>query len=261
MMPPDPASPADISTRPAANAAVTAAELPAPGAGVAAATDSRNAASGCLLSSSIRGYRTCVATTVPQRVPFDDVSDEQVESFRRDGFLIIEEGLVSLAAVAILRGRPAALFDAAYASRIALDETCAQGGTIEYVRGSHLWPKAPPDRGSFHAPENWLAPLDAATPDGVEPERVPVVVKPGGCAFHHSLTFHGSGPNESTVERRALVSHLVPVETRFHPKNTDLIYSRYRRRNDLSLDESFFPVLWDENGGRSAWLSELPVLT
>ena len=44
-----------------------------------------------------------------------------------------------------------------------------------------------------------------------------MVVKPGGCAFHHSLTFHGSGPNESEVERRALVSHLVPVETRFHP--------------------------------------------
>ena len=143
---------------------------------------------------------------------------------------------------------------------VALDETFAQGGTIEYVRGSHLWPKAPPDRGSFHAPENWLAPLDGATPEGVEPERVPVVVKPGGCAFHHSLTFHGSGPNESEVERRALVSHLVPVETRFHPTNTDLIYSRYRRRGDLSLDESFFPVLYDENGGRSAWLQDLPPL-
>jgi hypothetical protein len=37
-------------------------------------------------------------------------------------------------------------------------------------------------------------------------------------------------------------------------------YSRYRRRADLSLDESFFPVLWDEDGGRSAWLSGLPEL-
>ena len=239
---------------------------------------------------------------------FDDVTEEQVESFRRDGFLIIEEGLLSMPAVEILRERFAALFDGDYATGIApdevnwkrgrdredvtrqicngwrsddliaaqvlsertgriaarlggyrgtrmlqdnclwkppgtkslgmhqdgsyadylsppemitcwvaLDETFAQGGTIEYVRGSHLWPKAPPDRGSFHAPDNWLAPLAGATPDGVEPERVPVVVKPGGCAFHHSLTFHGSGSNESTVERRALVSHLVPVETRFHP--------------------------------------------
>jgi ectoine hydroxylase-related dioxygenase (phytanoyl-CoA dioxygenase family) len=143
---------------------------------------------------------------------------------------------------------------------VALDDTHAQGGTIEYVRGSHRWPKVPPDRGSFHAPDDWLAPMRKAAPDGVEPERVPVVVKAGGCTFHHSLTFHGSGPNEATVERRALVSHLVPVETRFHPTNTDVTYSRYRRRGDLSLDESFFPVLWDEEGGRSAWLSGLPAL-
>jgi phytanoyl-CoA hydroxylase len=94
----------------------------------------------------------------------------------------------------------------------------------------------------------------------VEPERVPVVVKAGGATFHHSLTWHGSGPNEATVERRSLVSHLIPVEARFHPENTDVIYSRYRRRGDLSLDESFFPVVWDETGGRSAWLAGLPAL-
>jgi ectoine hydroxylase-related dioxygenase (phytanoyl-CoA dioxygenase family) len=144
---------------------------------------------------------------------------------------------------------------------VALDDTQAGGGTIEYVRGSHRWPKAPPDRGSFHAPDDWLAPMRNAAPDGVEPERVPVVVKAGGCTFHHSLTFHGSGPNEATVERRALVSHLIPVEARFHPENTDVTYSRYRRRGDLSLDESFFPVLWDENGGRTAWLAGLPELS
>jgi ectoine hydroxylase-related dioxygenase (phytanoyl-CoA dioxygenase family) len=143
---------------------------------------------------------------------------------------------------------------------VALDDTRAQGGTIEYVRGSHRWPKAPPSRGEFHAPEDWLAPAREAAPGGEEPERVPVVVKAGGATFHHSLTFHGSGPNEAETHRRALVSHLIPVETRFHPDNVDLVYSRYRRRGDLSLDESFFPVLWDETGARSAWLSELPPL-
>jgi ectoine hydroxylase-related dioxygenase (phytanoyl-CoA dioxygenase family) len=279
------------------------------------------------------------------------LSDEQVDSFRRDGFLIIEEGFLSEPTIEVLRERFAALFAGEYATGIApdevnwkagrdredvtrqicngwrsddliaaqvlsertgrlaaqlmgyrgtrmlqdnclwkppgtkslgmhqdgsyagylvpaemitcwvaLDDTHAQGGTIEYVRGSHRWPKVPPDRGSFHAPDDWLAPMRKAAPDGVEPERVPVVVKAGGCTFHHSLTFHGSGPNEATSERRSLVSHLVPVETRFHPTNTDLIYSRYRRRGDLSLDESFFPVLWDEEGGRSAWLSGLPEL-
>jgi len=281
----------------------------------------------------------------------DGFTDAQLESFSRDGFLIVEEGLLSHGTIEVLRERFAALFAGDYATGIApdevnwkesrdpddvtrqicngwraddliaaqvlsertgrlaaelmgyrgtrilqdnclwkppgalslgmhqdgsyagylvppemitcwvaLDDTRAEGGTIEYVRGSHRWPRVPPDRGSFHAPEDWLAPLRAAAPDGVEPERVPVVVKAGGCTFHHSLTFHGSGPNEAQVERRALVSHLVPVETRFHPRNVDLIYSRYRRRGDLSLDESYFPVLWDESGGRSAWLDSLPEL-
>jgi ectoine hydroxylase-related dioxygenase (phytanoyl-CoA dioxygenase family) len=280
-----------------------------------------------------------------------DVTEEQVESFRRDGFLTFEEGFLSEGAIEVLRERFAALFEGEYATGVApdevnwkkgrdpedrtrqicngwrsddliaaqvlsertgrmaaqlmgyrgarmvqdnclwkppgarslgmhqdasfagylvppemitcwvaLDDTQAGGGTIEHVRGSHLWPKTPPDRASFHAPEDWLAPVTAATPEGVEPERVPVLVKAGGAAFHHGWTFHGSGPNKATVERRALVTHMVPVETRFHPTETDLIYSRYRRRGDLSLDESFFPVLWDDTGGRSRWLSELPQL-
>ena len=279
------------------------------------------------------------------------LSDEQVDRFHTDGFLIIEEGFLSEAALEALRERFDALFGGEYATGIqpdevnwksgrdsedltrqicngwraddliaaqvlsertgrlaaqlggyrgtrmlqdnclwkppgarslgmhqdgsyagylvppemitcwvALDDTRAQGGTIEYVRGSHRWPKVPPSRGEFHAPEDWLAPAREASPNGAEPERVPVVVKAGGCTFHHSLTFHGSGANEATTHRRALVSHLVPVETRFHPTEVDVIYSRYRRRGDLSLDESFFPVIWDETGGRSAWLGELPVL-
>ena len=237
----------------------------------------------------------------------EDATGEQVERFRRDGFLIIEEGLVPMAAVEVLRERFAAIFEGDYATGIApdevnwkkgrdrddvtrqicngwraddliaaqvlsektgriaarlggyrgtrmlqdnclwkppgtkslgmhqdgsyagylsppemitcwvaLDETFAQGGTIEYVRGSHLWPKAPPDRGSFHAPDDWLAPLANAAPEGVEIERVPVVVKPGGCAFHHSLTFHGSGPNES----RSSGGRWSPTSSRSRPAST-----------------------------------------
>jgi len=144
---------------------------------------------------------------------------------------------------------------------ITLDDTEAGAGPIEYVRGSHGWPKAPPSRGEFHAPDDWLEPARRAVPEGAQIDLVPVVVKAGGRSFHHPWTFHGSGPNtNATLERRALVSHMVAVETRFHPTNVDLIYSRYRRRSDLSLDESFFPIIWDETGGRTAWLVELPAL-
>jgi ectoine hydroxylase-related dioxygenase (phytanoyl-CoA dioxygenase family) len=286
-------------------------------------------------------------TTVP-----DQLSDEQVETFHRDGFLIIEEGFISASAIEALRESFDRLFAGEYATGIqpdevnwkagrdpedrtrqicngwraddtiaaqvlsertgriaaqltgwggarmlqdnclwkppgarslgmhqdgsfadylvppemitcwvALDDTHAEGGTIEYTRGSHRWPKLPPDRGSFHAPEDWLAPVRSAAPAGEKPELVPVVVKAGGCSFHHSLTFHGSGTNEASTHRRAVVSHLVAAHTRFHPTNVDQTYSRYRRRCDLSMDESFFPVLYDETGGRTSWLEELPSLS
>ncbi len=144
---------------------------------------------------------------------------------------------------------------------ISLHETQADAGPIEFVRRSHAWPKSPPARAQFHGPDDWLAGPRAAAPQGTELDLVPVVVRPGGGSFHHGLTWHGSAPNESgTVARMALVSHLIPVETRFHETNVDLTYSRYRKHGDLSLDESFFPVVWDESGYRTPWLAELPDL-
>jgi len=280
----------------------------------------------------------------------EQLSGEQVEAFDRDGFLIVEEGFVSDAAIEQLRERFQRVFDGDYetgikpdevnwvagrdpedrtrqicngwradnavaaqvlaertgrmagqlmgytATRvlqdnllwkppgaksigmhqdgsyadylvppemvtcwIALDDTQARAGTLEYVRGSHRWPKAPPIRSQFHAPEDWLEGLKASAPEGEEFEVVPVVVKAGGCAFHHNLMWHGSASNTSAeVTRRALVSHMLAGQTRFHADNQDLIYSRYRRRGDLSMDESFFPVMWDASGYRTPWLTELP---
>jgi ectoine hydroxylase-related dioxygenase (phytanoyl-CoA dioxygenase family) len=280
----------------------------------------------------------------------ESFTPEQVDAFHRDGFLIVEEGLVSERALELLRERYVRLFDGEYETGIKPDEvnwvpgrdpedrtrqlcnawrsdnvvaaqvlsertgklaaqlmryrgvrilqdnvlwkppgtkaigfhqdssygdylvppemvTCwlslhdtnADAGPLEFVRGSNHWPRSAPERTQFHAPDDWLAGVRAAAPEREEPESVPVVVKAGGGSFHHGLTWHGSSPNRSaTVARMALVSHMIPVETRFHETNVDLVYSRYRRRGDLSLDESFFPVLWDESGYRTPWLADLP---
>ena len=101
---------------------------------------------------------------------------------------------------------------------VALDDTRAEGGTIEYA--PRLSPLAQGAAGPGQLPRpRRLARADARRDPRGRGARAacPVVVKAGGCSFHHSLTFHGSGPNEATRERRALVSHLVPVQTRFHP--------------------------------------------
>jgi ectoine hydroxylase-related dioxygenase (phytanoyl-CoA dioxygenase family) len=143
---------------------------------------------------------------------------------------------------------------------IALDDTSAEAGTISFVPGSHRWTVSAKNRGEFHAPPDWLAPARRANPAGedAELELAPVVVRAGGASFHHHNTFHGSGPNTAaTTHRRALISHLLPSTARFSGRGVDLAYSRYRKRDTDEMDESFFPVVWEAGGGRSAWLDEL----
>jgi ectoine hydroxylase-related dioxygenase (phytanoyl-CoA dioxygenase family) len=140
---------------------------------------------------------------------------------------------------------------------IALDDTSADAGTITYAAGSHRWPRSPENRGEFHAPADWLAPVNRSVPTDEELCLVPLEVKAGGAAFHHFNTFHGSGPNTASVHRRALISHLGRADARFHPQHVDPVYSRYRRAADTAMDESFFPIVWTCDGRRSAWLDAL----
>ncbi|MGD2173003.1 MAG: phytanoyl-CoA dioxygenase family protein, partial [Gammaproteobacteria bacterium] len=66
---------------------------------------------------------------------------------------------------------------------IALDDTRADGGTIEFVRGSHRWQLGKPE-GEFHAPDDYRKPMrEAAARAGVEPEIVHVEVNAGGGSF------------------------------------------------------------------------------
>lgn len=137
---------------------------------------------------------------------------------------------------------------------IALDDTSAGGGTLEYARGSHRWGLFPMVK-QFHAPENYRETLWAAARSiGVPPEIVPVEVPAGGCAIHAGRTWHGSDSNRSKAPRRALVAHCISAEARFHPTEISYIYNRYKRIDDDRMDESFFPVLWTSSGYRTPFL-------
>ena len=138
---------------------------------------------------------------------------------------------------------------------MALDDTSAAGGTIEYARGSHRWGRFPP-LGEFHAPQDYRDSLrQAAASVGRRVELVPIEVPAGGCVFHAGGTWHGSDVNRSSQPRRSLVSHCLSSAARFHPTEVSYIYSRYRRVGDLTMDESFFPILWRQDGYRSPFLA------
>src|SRR4029077_17296931 len=90
-------------------------------------------------------------------------------------------------------------------------------GTIYYARGSHAWGPLPTGD-TFHAPEDWLGWMHEVRPPDVEADMVPIEVPPGGAAFHHGLTFHGSPPNERPdADRRENPRHNVPTEPARHP--------------------------------------------
>ena len=139
---------------------------------------------------------------------------------------------------------------------IGLDPTTAAGGTIEYVRGSHIWPVSPPIR-QFHAPADYRKELmEAAAQVGLTPEIVPVEVPAGGCAFHDGGTWHGSDTNRAARPRRSAVAHCMSSAARFHPTKVSYIYNRYKRVGDTAMDESFFPILWTQAGDRTAFLDD-----
>ena len=146
---------------------------------------------------------------------------------------------------------------------IALDETTRDGGTIEFVRGSHRWHHSKPE-GMFHGPEDYRRYMQsAAEQEGIEPEIVYVEVPEGGGSFHHGWTWHGSGFNHSPVPRRSLVMHGMRSDALYNPahfhEGTGPIYSRYKRLGDNIMDENFFPITWREDGYRTPALQDFVI--
>jgi phytanoyl-CoA hydroxylase len=143
---------------------------------------------------------------------------------------------------------------------IALDQATVADGTLVYVKGSHKWDVIDFD-GEFHAPtqDYRTAMLAAAEHAGVdEPELVFVEVPAGGCGIHHGRTWHGLCKTTRTEGMfHSLSVHTLPATAQFHPQNPPTyIYGRYKRHGDLTMDESFFPILWTETGYRSPFLAD-----
>lgn len=132
-----------------------------------------------------------------------------------------------------------------------LDDTLAEQGTIEYVRGSHLWSTSQPIK-QFHAPDDPLAELESVTGrNRNDLDIVPIVVNAGSAVFHHGRTWHGSKANTGVLPRRSVVSHCMSSDARFSTTSTSSIYSRYKKTGTDEMDESFFPIIYRQDGYRS----------
>jgi len=136
----------------------------------------------------------------------------------------------------------------------------AAAGALEFVPGSHRWSCR--DRFQFlHAPPgDYRQPLwDAAIEAGFEPSRTQAQIQAqiqtaeipvGGCIFMQGNLWHGSGRNLTDQTRRSFSISTMPASAQFQPLGVGqgYIYGRYRSRGDQAIDESFFPILWTQEG-------------
>ena len=139
---------------------------------------------------------------------------------------------------------------------IPLEKTTPDGGTIEYARGSQKWSLSP-RVAQFSAPENYRAELDAAAKiAGAKVDIISIELSRGGVVFHHGAVWHGANFNLSAGSRYTLATHCMSSESVFHPTIFSPVFNHYKKFNDLSMDESFFPVIWAEGGKRSAFIKD-----
>lgn len=139
---------------------------------------------------------------------------------------------------------------------IALDETSRFGGTVEFAVGSHLWPTDNDPEMVFHAPDDYRKPVEtAARRAGADLSIEFAELHAGSVSVHHGWTWHGSGPNRSDNQRRALAIHCAPATSQIDPQHLDEgngpLYRHYWDGKTNEFPEEQFPVLWHKNGYRS----------
>ena len=146
---------------------------------------------------------------------------------------------------------------------VTLDDTSEKTGTIEYAKGSHKWGLFNPVE-EFHAPENYKKYLfNAAKEINLEKNKIeiiPIKISAGDAVIHHGRMWHGSGANHtSSTDRRAIVTHCIPVNAKFS-ENSNLgmgkVYGKYKNSYNNEMEESVFPILWSRNSLRSEFIKQ-----
>jgi ectoine hydroxylase-related dioxygenase (phytanoyl-CoA dioxygenase family) len=129
---------------------------------------------------------------------------------------------------------------------VALQDTDLSNGGMRTIVGSHRWGLIP-ESDSFGIKDLEVLSAKFAR-DGSHPWLdEPCLLKAGQASFHHSLCFHGSGPNPSAEPRLSVISHMMPGDTvyragrQWHPNLVFLGPSAY---DGQPFTGDYWPQLW-----------------
>jgi ectoine hydroxylase-related dioxygenase (phytanoyl-CoA dioxygenase family) len=128
---------------------------------------------------------------------------------------------------------------------VALQDTDLSNGAMQMVVGSHKWGLIEGSNNDKKEMEKWAD--HYAKLAGVEWTHEPVLLKAGEVSFHHALTFHGSGPNNSDEPRLCVISHMMPGDTVYRagrPQHPNLALLGPNSYDGQAFNSDFFPQLW-----------------
>eukprot|EP01126_Amoeba_proteus_P019538 TRINITY_DN200_c0_g5_i1.p1 TRINITY_DN200_c0_g5~~TRINITY_DN200_c0_g5_i1.p1 ORF type:complete len:206 (+),score=39.84 TRINITY_DN200_c0_g5_i1:637-1254(+) len=130
---------------------------------------------------------------------------------------------------------------------VALQDTNTSNGTLMTIARSHKWGLIPNSAKFF---EKDLMGQEHVFSQYGQWDCKPAIMKAGQVAFHHALTFHGSGPNKTLQDRLAIAIHMQPGNCGYQPGHgwhhnlKDL--GPNARRGDLFVGDAF-PVLYSSS--------------
>lgn len=93
---------------------------------------------------------------------------------------------------------------------LALQDTDLTNGGMRTIVGSHKWGLAEEASTFYEKDLDGLRRRYAGDREWVDE---PCILKAGEASFHHSLTFHGSGPNRTPNPRLCVIMHVMSAET------------------------------------------------
>ena len=99
---------------------------------------------------------------------------------------------------------------------VALQDTTLANGAMRTIQGSHKWGLVEGSNGFFSKDLDAQREAFASAGDG-DWVDVPTELRAGQVAFHHCLTFHASGPNNSSEPRLAFAVHLLSEKSAYRP--------------------------------------------
>lgn len=130
---------------------------------------------------------------------------------------------------------------------VAFDDVDLNNGCMQVVPHSNQWGLM--NVSDFFEQDMTAQQAAMSVPKGESFAPVPLVMKAGQVSFHHCLTIHGSGPNNTSHPRRSLAIHLMTGDTRYRSgspsdghMNVELLGGH---NGDLFAGERF-PVLYCE---------------